>query len=108
MSGILDVQPAFAGIALLVKLAMRAAGGDHARSLADNMPFGQKAVLMRTARDMGVPPGSRVRACVDAWEAVSRRRVRDADARRGHEGAQRRRLTGASPVSSRRVGLARA
>ncbi|MBI2789253.1 MAG: 4-alpha-glucanotransferase [Elusimicrobia bacterium] len=70
MSGTSMSNPSLAGIALLVKLAMRSAGA-ITPFVAENMAFAVKAVLMRTARDMGVPVWFQGAGFVDAWEAVS-------------------------------------
>ncbi|UPT76147.1 MAG: S8 family serine peptidase [Elusimicrobiota bacterium] len=70
MSGTSMSNPSLAGVALLVKLAMRASGA-ISPFVADNMAFAVKAVLMRTARDMGVPVWFQGAGFVDAWAAVS-------------------------------------
>jgi hypothetical protein len=54
MSGTSMSNPAVAGIALLVKLAMKAAGA-FTPFVAENLPFAVKAVLMRTAKDLEAP-----------------------------------------------------
>ncbi len=99
MSGTSMSNPSLAGIALLVKLAMRSAGA-ITPFVADNMAFAVKAVLMRTAKDMGVPLWFQGAGFVDAWAAVS---LVGASGTRtlgaGVKGLWRR-LTGASPVSA--------
>ncbi|MDD5302815.1 MAG: 4-alpha-glucanotransferase [Elusimicrobia bacterium] len=70
MSGTSMSNPSLAGIALLVKLAMRSAGA-ITPFVAENMAFAVKAVLMRTAKDMGVPLWFQGAGFVDAWAAVS-------------------------------------
>jgi hypothetical protein len=54
MSGTSMSNPAVAGIALLVKLAMKAFGA-MTPFVAENLPFAVKAVLMRSAADLGAP-----------------------------------------------------
>ncbi|MDE2490050.1 MAG: S8 family serine peptidase, partial [Elusimicrobia bacterium] len=55
MSGTSMSNPAVAGIALLVKLAMKAAGALGSPFVAENLPFAVKAVLMRSAQDLEAP-----------------------------------------------------
>lgn len=69
MSGTSMSNPSLAGVALLVKLAMRAAGA-ISPFVAENMSFAVKAVLMRTSRDMGVPLWFQGAGFVDALAAV--------------------------------------
>ena len=97
MSGTSMSNPSLAGIALLVKLAMRSAGA-ITPFVAENMAFAVKAVLMRTARDMGVPVWFQGAGFVDAWEAVSL--VAASGTRSLGAGARNlwRRLTGAAEV----------
>lgn len=70
MSGTSMSNPSLAGVALLVKLAMRSAGA-ITPFVAENMAFAVKAVLMRTAKDMGVPVWFQGAGFVDAISAVS-------------------------------------
>ncbi|MBI3288986.1 MAG: S8 family serine peptidase [Elusimicrobia bacterium] len=70
MSGTSMSNPAVAAIAELVKLAMRKCGA-ITPFVAENMPFAMKAVLMRTARDMGVPVWFQGAGLVSAKAAVS-------------------------------------
>ncbi len=97
MSGTSMSNPSLAGIALLVKLAMRSAGA-ITPFVADNMAFAVKAVLMRTSKDMGVPLWFSGAGFVDAWAAVSL--VGESGTRALGAGARGlwRRLTGATPV----------
>lgn len=69
MSGTSMSNPAVAGIALLVKMAMKAAG-TVTPFVAENLPFAVKAVLMRSSRDMGAPIWFQGAGLVDAWAAV--------------------------------------
>ncbi|MBI4061829.1 MAG: S8 family serine peptidase [Elusimicrobia bacterium] len=96
MSGTSMSNPAVAGIALLVKLAMRSAGA-VTPFVAGNMAFAVKSVLMRTAKDMGAPPWFQGAGLADAWAAVSL--VAESGTRA--LGALWRRMTGAAraPVS---------
>lgn len=99
MSGTSMSNPSLAGIALLVKLAMRSAGA-ITPFVAENMAFAVKAVLMRTAKDMGVPLWFQGAGFVDAWAAVS---LVGASGTRALGAAARnlwRRVTGSSPVSA--------
>lgn len=95
MSGTSMSNPSLAGIALLVKLAMRAAGA-ITPFVAENMAFAVKAVLMRTAKDMSVPLWFQGAGFVDAIAAVSL--VAGAGTRTLGTGARNlwRRLTGAA------------
>jgi|CXWL01.1.fsa_nt_gi hypothetical protein len=70
MSGTSMSNPAVAAIALLVKQAMRMSGA-FTPFIAENLPFAVKAVLMSSARDMGVPVWFQGAGLVDAWAAVS-------------------------------------
>ncbi len=70
MSGTSMSNPAVAAITLLVKLAMRLSGA-ITPFVAENMAFAVKAVLMRTASDMGVPLWFQGAGLVNAWAAVS-------------------------------------
>ncbi len=70
MSGTSMSNPAVAAIALLVKQAMRVYG-TMTPFIAENLPFVVKAVLMRSARDMGIPIWRQGAGLVDAWAAVS-------------------------------------
>ncbi|MDX6770007.1 MAG: S8 family serine peptidase [Elusimicrobiota bacterium] len=69
LSGTSMSNPMVAGIALLVKQAMKATGA-MTPFVAENLPFAMKAVLMRTARDMGAPVWFQGAGLVDAWAAV--------------------------------------
>ncbi len=97
MSGTSMSNPSLAGIALLVKLAMRLAGA-ITPFVAENMAFAVKAVLMRAAKDMGVPLWFQGAGFVDAWAAVSL--VAGAGTRALGAGGRGlwRRLIGESPV----------
>ena len=97
MSGTSMSNPSLAGIALLVKLAMRVTGA-LTPFVAENMAFSVKAVLMRSARDMGAPVWFQGAGFVDAWAAVSL--VAAAGTRALGAGAAGlwRRLTSAAPV----------
>ncbi|NNN04334.1 MAG: S8 family serine peptidase [Elusimicrobia bacterium] len=70
MSGTSMSNPAVAGIALLVKLAMKAVGA-FTPFVADNLPFAVKAVLMRSARDLEAPLWFQGAGLVDAGAAVA-------------------------------------
>ncbi len=97
LSGTSMANPALAGIALLVKLAMRSAGA-ITPFVAENMAFAVRSVLMRTAKDMGVPLWFQGAGFVDAWAAVSL--VAGSGTRALGLGVRNawRRLTGAAPV----------
>ncbi|OGS42265.1 MAG: hypothetical protein A2506_10680, partial [Elusimicrobia bacterium RIFOXYD12_FULL_66_9] len=69
MSGTSMSNPAVAGVALLVKLAMKAAGA-ITPFVAENLPFAVKAVLMRSSKDLGAPAWFQGAGLVDAWAAV--------------------------------------
>ena len=69
MSGTSMSNPAVAAIALLLKLAMKAAGA-VSPFVAENLPFAVKAVLMRSAKDLGAPVWFQGAGLVDAWAAV--------------------------------------
>jgi subtilisin family serine protease len=69
MSGTSMSNPAVAGIALLVKLALKAARA-FVLFIADHLPFAVKAILMRSASDMQVPIWFQGAGLVDAWGAV--------------------------------------
>ncbi|MEK7384566.1 MAG: S8 family serine peptidase, partial [Elusimicrobiota bacterium] len=68
-SGTSMSNPAVAGVALLVKLAMKAAGV-ITPFVAENLPFAVKAVLMRSSKDLGVPVWFQGAGLVDAGAAV--------------------------------------
>jgi len=70
MSGTSMSNPSLAGVALLVKLAMRSAGA-ITPFVAENMSFAVKAVLMRSSKDMGVPLWFQGAGFVDAIGAVT-------------------------------------
>ncbi len=70
MSGTSMSNPAVAGIALLVKLAMKASGA-MTPFVAENLPFAVKAVLMRSARDLQAPVWFQGAGLVDAGAAVA-------------------------------------
>ncbi len=97
MSGTSMSNPSLAGVALLVKLAMRSVGA-ITPFVAENMAFAVKAVLMRTARDMRVPVWFQGAGFVDAWAAVSL--VASAGTRALGAGIAgfARRLTGSKPA----------
>jgi len=99
MSGTSMSNPSLAGVALLVKLAMRSAGA-ITPFVADNMSFAVKAVLMRTSKDMGVPLWFQGAGFVDAWAAVSL--VGASGTRALGAGVRNlwRRVTGSTPVAS--------
>lgn len=69
LSGTSMSNPMVAGIALLVKQAMKATGA-LTPFVAENLPFVMKAVLMRTSRDLGAPVWFQGAGLVDAWAAV--------------------------------------
>src|SRR6185312_8563184 len=69
MSGTSMSNPAVAAIALLVKLALKAAG-TAAPFVSENLPFAVKAVLMRSAKDLQAPVWFQGAGLVDAWAAV--------------------------------------
>ncbi len=69
LSGTSMSNPMVAGIALLVKHALKATGA-MTPFVAENLPFAMKAVLMRTSRDMGAPVWFQGAGLVDAWAAV--------------------------------------
>ena len=69
MSGTSMSNPAVAAIALLLKLAMKAAG-TLTPFLSENLPFAVKAVLMRSAKDLEAPVWFQGAGLVDAWAAV--------------------------------------
>jgi glycogen debranching enzyme len=97
MSGTSMSNPSLAGIALLVKVAMRSAGA-ITPFVAENMSFAVKSVLMRTATDMGVPLWFQGAGFVNAWAAVSL--VAGSGTRALGAGVRGlwTRLTGAAPV----------
>ncbi len=71
MSGTSMSNPAVAGIALLVKLALKASSALAPGSfVAENLPFVVKAVLMRSAKDLEAPVWFQGAGLVDAWEAA--------------------------------------
>jgi hypothetical protein len=69
-SGTSMSNPAVAGIADLSKLALRTYRA-LTPFISENTAFSIKALLMRTAKDMGVPPWFQGAGLVDAWAAVS-------------------------------------
>ena len=97
MSGTSMSNPSLAGIALLVKLAMRSAGA-ITPFVHDNMAFAVKAVLMRTSKDMGVPLWFQGAGFVDAWAAVSLVAASGTRALGVGVAGLWRRVTGATPV----------
>jgi glycogen debranching enzyme len=92
MSGTSMSNPAVAGIALLVKLSLKSFGA-MTPWLAENLPFAMKAILMRTATDLGAPIWFQGAGLVDAWAAV--KLVGEAAGRTW--GSRLRRLVGAAP-----------
>ncbi|MEK7859712.1 MAG: S8 family serine peptidase [Elusimicrobiota bacterium] len=69
MSGTSMASPMLAGLALLVKLAIKVTGG-MTPFLEENMPLALKAVLMRTADDMKLPVWFQGAGFGNAWAAV--------------------------------------
>lgn len=69
LAGTSMANPMVAGIARLVKQAMKSTGA-MTPFVAENLPFVMKAVLMRTSRDLGAPVWFQGSGLVDAWEAV--------------------------------------
>jgi hypothetical protein len=69
MSGTSMSNPAVAGIALLVRMAMKGVGVTDA-FVSENLPFVVKAVLMRSAKDLQAPIWFQGAGLVDAWAAV--------------------------------------
>jgi len=70
MSGTSMSNPAVAGVALLVKLAMKTVGA-FTPFVAENLPFAVKAVLMRTAKDLEAPVWFQGAGLVQAGAAVA-------------------------------------
>jgi len=69
MSGTSMASPMLAGIALLVRLALRVTGAETP-FVKEHLPLVLKAVIMRTADDMRVPVWFQGAGFVDAWAAV--------------------------------------
>lgn len=69
MSGTSMASPMLAGIALLLRLALRVTGAETA-FVRENLPLVLKAVLMRTADDLRVPVWFQGAGFVNAWAAV--------------------------------------
>jgi hypothetical protein len=69
MSGTSMASPMLAGIALLVRLALRVTGAETA-FVREHGPLVLKAVLMRTADDLRVPVWFQGAGFVNAWAAV--------------------------------------
>jgi glycogen debranching enzyme len=71
MSGTSMSNPAVAGIALLIKLALKGASALVPGSfVSENLPFVVKAVLMRSAKDLQAPVWFQGAGLIDAWEAA--------------------------------------
>ncbi|MBI5624248.1 MAG: S8 family serine peptidase [Elusimicrobia bacterium] len=68
MSGTSMASPMVAGIALLLKAALKASGA-YTPFIKENLPFAVKAILMRTSRDMKVPAWFQGSGLVDAFAA---------------------------------------
>lgn len=62
-------NPMVAGIVLHVKQALKKIGA-MTPFVVDSLPFAVKAILMRSARDMGAPVWFQGAGLVDAWAAV--------------------------------------
>ena len=69
MSGTSMAAPMAAGIALLVRSALRKSGAQKALAPED-VPLAVRAILMRTATDMQVPLWYQGAGLIDAWDAV--------------------------------------
>ncbi|MBI5241802.1 MAG: S8 family serine peptidase [Elusimicrobia bacterium] len=69
MSGTSMASPMLAGIALLVRLALRITGAETP-FVKEHLPLVIKAVLMRTADDLRVPAWFQGAGFVNAWAAV--------------------------------------
>lgn len=69
MSGTSMASPMLAGIALLVRLALRVTGAETP-FVKEHLPLVLKAVIMRTADDMRVPVWFQGAGFVNAWAAV--------------------------------------
>jgi glycogen debranching enzyme len=69
MSGTSMAAPMAAGIALLVRSALRRSGSEKALAPED-VPLAVRAILMRTATDMRVPLWYQGAGLIDAWDAV--------------------------------------